>query len=558
MAGFVDVLLRGAMLAGAAAALGGVVFVWMVLHAGPGTKPDARTRRALRLVALGAGLVAAAQLAVTSLALGTLVLDLGTGVAAPFARTTFARASVSRVVVALVTARLALRLGARPGGRASWGALAAAATVLVTSSAAISHAAARLDHRVPLIALDAVHQLGVAAWVGALMHLVVARGAGADTPRAISRHGAARLCRAAERGGHEGCVSPPPGHSSGLDREQLARVSSLALASVAAVIASGVALAAAYLGDVSALIGTAYGVMVLTKVTLLVAILVFGFLSFRRVRAMAARAADVRLTRFVEVETGLAVTVLFAAASLTSLPPAVDVREDRATPREVAARFSAIPPRLASPDIDDLLRQTNPLGGGPPVRLRIEREWSEFNHHWAGVFVLAMGLAAFAHRAGLRMARHWPLLLVGLAALLAVRTDPEVWPLGPIGFFESLAQPEIVQHRAFMALVIVFGIFEWAVRTERLAPRPWAYVFPVACAIGGGLLLTHSHAVFTLKESFLIEVTHAPIGVLGAFAGWARWLELRLPDAGAWPGRVWAACLAAAGIVLIVYSEGAG
>ena len=532
MAGFVDVLLRGVMLAGAAAALGGVVFVRAVLRAGPGTKPDAPARRALRLVALGAGVVVAAQLAVASLALGTLVLDLGTTVAAPFARTAFARASLARAMVALVTALLALRLGARPGGRASWGALAAAATALVASSAAISHAAARLDHRVMLIALDAVHQLGVAVWVGALMHLVVALAAGRD-------------------GQH-------PAMSTALDRGQLARMSSIALASVGTVIASGLGLAVAYLGDVSALIGTAYGVMVLTKVTLLVAILVFGFLSFRLVRDMAARAADIRLTRFVEVETGLAVTVLFAAASLTSLPPAVDVHEDRATPSEVAARFSAIPPRLASPDIDELLRQTNPLGGGPPVRLRIEREWSEFNHHWAGVFVLAMGLAAFAHRAGLRRARHWPLLLVGLAALLVVRNDPEVWPLGPVGFFESLTQPEIVQHRAFMALVIVFGIFEWAVRTGRLPPRPWAYVFPVACAIGGGLLLTHSHAVFNLKESFLIEVTHAPIGVLGAFAGWARWLELRLPDADPWPGRVWAACLTGVGIVLLVYSEGAG
>jgi putative copper resistance protein D len=106
-----------------------------------------------------------------------------------------------------------------------------------------------------------------------------------------------------------------------------------------------------------------------------------------------------------------------------------------------------------------------------------------------------------------------------------------------------------------MVLVTLFGIFEWAVRTDRLPSRPWAYVFPVVCAVGGGLLLTHSHAVFNLKDAFLMEVTHAPVGVLGAFAGWARWLELRLPDAGVWPGRVWTACLAAVGVLLIVYRE---
>jgi putative copper resistance protein D len=62
--------------------------------------------------------------------------------------------------------------------------------------------------------------------------------------------------------------------------------------------------------------------------------------------------------------------------------------------------------------------------------------------------------------------------------------------------------------------------------------------------------------VFSVKEAFLMEVTHAPIGVLGAFAGWARWLELRLPEAGAWPGRVWPGCLVAIGALLLVYSEG--
>jgi len=59
-----------------------------------------------------------------------------------------------------------------------------------------------------------------------------------------------------------------------------------------------------------------------------------------------------------------------------------------------------------------------------------------------------------------------------------------------------------------------------------------------------------------VKEAFLMEVTHAPIGVLGACAGWARWLELRLPEAGPWPGRVWPSCLIAVGALLIVYSEG--
>ena len=75
------------------------------------------------------------------------------------------------------------------------------------------------------------------------------------------------------------------------------------------------------------------------------------------------------------------------------------------------------------------------------------------------------------------------------------------------------------------------------------------------CAIGGGLLLTHSHAMFNLKEEFLTEVTHTPLGVLGAFAGWGRWLELRLPGAARAAGWTWTACFIAVGLLLLLYRE---
>ncbi|OLB09498.1 MAG: hypothetical protein AUH18_10665 [Candidatus Rokubacteria bacterium 13_2_20CM_69_10] len=74
--------------------------------------------------------------------------------------------------------------------------------------------------------------------------------------------------------------------------------------------------------------------------------------------------------------------------------------------------------------------------------------------------------------------------------------------------------------------------------------------------MGGGLLLTHSHASLNLKSEFLLEVTHTPLGVLGILIGWARWLELRLPGADARvAGRVWASALAVFGVLLLLYRE---
>jgi copper resistance protein D len=327
----------------------------------------------------------------------------------------------------------------------------------------------------------------------------------------------------------------------------------MSLGAVIVLVASGFALSVYYIDSPGALVGTGYGLMVLTKAMILSVLCGLGAMNFFAVRTLRAGQpiSLLRLRRFVEVELGLGLTVLFAAASLTSLPPAVDVVSDRATPGEVAARFTPRWPSLSSPPIEAL-----PVADREAPRTDEDRAWSEYNHHMAGLFVVAMGLLAILHRLGAGWARHWPLIFLGLAAFLLVRNDPGAWPLGPHGFWESMAYPEVLQHRLFVLLVVVFGVFEWMVRTGRLASRRCALVFPVLCVVGGGLLLTHSHAGLNLKAEFLIEVTHAPLGVLALAVGWGRWLELRLPEReDDLPGRLWATALAAIGVLLLLYRE---
>jgi putative copper resistance protein D len=319
-------------------------------------------------------------------------------------------------------------------------------------------------------------------------------------------------------------------------------------------ITAGVGLTLGYVDGLHGLLGTAYGVMVLTKMVILVGLLALGAANFFAIRRLAddRPMALPRVRRFVEVELGLGITVFFAAASLTSLPPAIDVVADRATVGEVATRFTPRWPALTSPPIEQL-----PVDDKNAPRTDADRAWSEYNHHISGLFVLLMGTLAIAHVNGLaRWARHWPLVLLGLASFMLVRNDPGAWPLGPQGFWASMAEPTVLQHRVFVLLVVVFGLFEWMVRTRRLRSSRWALVFPLLCAVGGGLLLTHSHASLNLKSEFLLEVTHAPLGVLGVMIGWARWLELRLAAPNdRLPGRVWATGLAVFGVLLLLYRE---
>lgn len=527
MAGFVDVLLRGLILVLTSIVLGGVAWTRLVLRAEPDAKPHPATTLALRVIAAAACLGVLAQGATMAVALVALSGPHGHWPAALYFDTSFARTALVRMGIGVATAVLALVLARRPAGRGAWLALTGTALALTASSAALSHAVARVDHRAFLMALDAAHQTAAALWVGGLVHLVVAASAGVFTR------------------------SDSPLDPSIVIR----RFSTLAFWSVATLLVAGVALTWVYVGDLGALVGTAYGIMILSKGLLLAAALALAYANFRFVRRASAP-PGARLFRFVEVEMGLVITVLFAAASLTSLPPAVDVTTDRATVAEVGSRFTPTVPRLSSPPIDELLKAADPLMARQLERKPVERAWSEYNHHWAGLFVLTMGVLAALERLGVRRARHWPLVFLGLAAFLFVRNDPRAWPLGPAGFWESLMLPDVLQHRGFVAIIVVFGVFEWMVRTGRLPARPWAFVFPLLCAVGGGMLLTHSHAMFNLKEEFLTEVTHAPLGILGAFAGWGRWLELRLPEAGRGPGWFWIACLTAVGALLLVYREG--
>src|SRR5262245_62207767 len=122
MAGFLDVLLRGAILVLASLVLGGVVWARVILRAGPGAPPSAAARLALRVVAAAAGAAALAQLTTLLVALRELGDAVGWPVAT-LAGTTFGRAATTRVALALIVGAVAIRLGRGPAGAGAWRAL---------------------------------------------------------------------------------------------------------------------------------------------------------------------------------------------------------------------------------------------------------------------------------------------------------------------------------------------------------------------------------------------------------------------------------------------------
>lgn len=532
LGGLLSVGFRGVGLAGLATAVGGIAFALLVLGPFLEGSPLAHRaiRRTLRLAIWGSIVVAAAQLLLLVLQPWALAQGTDAWPLREFFSVGFAKAGLARIVLACALAASVRLLLLHPLSARARAAVVILALLLGGSSAWLSHAMGRLENRTTLILLDALHQVGAAVWAGGVIHLVAFW-----------------------------LLWRRPGNDP-LAGMVLRRFSPLAMAGMAAILGAGTALSFAYVDTVDGLFGTGYGIMLLTKVTLLTAALFLGGINFLAVRRMTRGddAAIGRLWWLTEAEVGLGLTLLLVAAALTSLPPTRDVHEDRATLGEVARRFVPRAPRLTTPRIDDLLASAAPLADTLAERKPEEYAWSEYNHRMAGFFVTATGLLALLERSGYaRWARHWPLLFVGLAAFLFVRNDPRAWPLGPAGFWESMVLPDVLQHRMAVALVVALAFFEWLVRVGRLRAPGWSYVFPLLSACGGALLLTHSHAMWNLKAEFLVEVTHTPLGVLAVFTGWGRWLELRLqPPDTALPGRVWTVSMVLLGVLLLFYREG--
>ncbi|HXO27678.1 MAG TPA: CopD family protein, partial [Thermoanaerobaculia bacterium] len=291
--GFLSVVLRGLTLALQSMVIGGLVFDLFIARADAGAAAVRACRRLLVAGALALALAQAGYLAAdTAILMGTADLSL-----AAVAGANFFVAGAIATALALAVAALA-SWAARPdrgaGGRPALAAALFLSLGILAAAVATSHAAARLEGRALLVALTSLHLAAIACWIGGLPYLLLALGRAPDTAAA---------------------------------RTVASRFSRLAQGSVAALLAAGIGLAAIYVGSPAAILGTAYGAMVSAKAVLLALLLGLGALNYYVVRR--AEAGDTSglagLRRFAEAEVGIGFTVILAAASLTSQPPAVDL-----------------------------------------------------------------------------------------------------------------------------------------------------------------------------------------------------------------------------------------
>jgi putative copper resistance protein D len=535
--GYLAVVLSAATLVGQSLLLGGALFIFWIARPGPNLSDGnlkrvrARSLRMFRGAAIGLVIVQLLYLYVNSSALMASA-EIG------FREVTGANFFIASTIMLVASLVVAVLVG--EGKYNAW-LLSLFVLAVLGASVMTDHAASRIDGRVPLIILTALHEAATGFWIGGLPFLLLGLH--------VSRERSAQWYLTQ-------------------------RFSQLALVSVVLLVVSGFCMSLSYVGSLRSLIGTAYGLMLLAKVAMLFAMLALGGINFLMLRRHGPNETIPRLRRLVEAEVGIGITIVLAAASMTAAPPAVDLPNDTVQPSHILARLKPEWPLLHSPDLaalstrhpgqaisplDPTRQNTAHTSEGSPLSLRVlnDMKWSEYNHHWMGLIVVAMGALALLARTGhAKWAENWPLLMIGIAIFILLRGDPECWPLGPKSFWTTWADPEIFQHRAAALLCIAFAVFELRVRRGPSQQGVLPLIFPLLCAVGAALLLTHSHGTTNVREETLAELSHTPLAVVGVVAGWSRWLELRLPSEDrAIPSWIWPMCFVLIGAGLLNYRE---
>ena len=404
---------------------------------------------------------------------------------------------------------------------------------LVISGAWLVHGASRFENTSILMTLTVLHQIATALWVGSVFQLIITWW----------------YCKQQK--------------IESLWPILLQRFSKYGIYIVGFIILTGFMMSLNYIDTWNGLIGTGYGNLVTVKVFLLVIALGFAFLNRKATIEYFTVGKSSSLFRrvpyFIEAETFVLVALLFTAASLASQPPAIDIHKLTATWQEVLNTITPRMPRMTSPTHTALIAgEAGRVAIVGQIPSEAATAWSDYNHNISGIFLTLMSLfAMLSYNKNCSWAKFWPIGFIALGIFLFFRSDAETWPLGPIGFWEStFNNSEVLQHRIATTLVLALGYYEIKARITTDPTHKLPFFFPILAALGGLMLLTHSHVGFQAKTAFLIQTSHTLMGVFAIILAVGRWLELKLDiPAKNTAGFISVFALFQIGLILMFYKE---
>jgi putative copper resistance protein D len=189
--------------------------------------------------------------------------------------------------------------------------------------------------------------------------------------------------------------------------------------------------------------------------------------------------------------------------------------------------------------------------------------YSEFNHRFAGLFVLLFGLAELGHALRYQLPFWTRLVLPGalgvIGTYLLIWSDHEAWPIGSLSFVQTFSgqDPEILQHKFYGVFALTAAVSETLRRIGWTHHPAWAAPLLFFGVSGALLLFFHSHG--NHPGNHTVELHHALLGSLGvgaamsnAMVSWTSRASNRSPKR--WEV-AWAGFVIIIGIQLLLYFE---
>ena len=212
---------------------------------------------------------------------------------------------------------------------------------------------------------------------------------------------------------------------------------------------------------------------------------------------------------------------------------------------------------LTEPDKEEVRTDRQHPQRAPILSPDEDRAYSELNHRIAGIFVLfAGGLALLSTIDNRRYAwaRYgWPGLFCLLGVFLFVRHDPESWPWGPLPLWESLRDPQVLQHVLFTCIVLAIGVIEWLRCGKKLSQPLWGLLFPTLAISGAVMLLLHKHGSGPEAEKvyrhYVLMAVAGIVAMIAKVLDDSRLLRTRLA------AYVWPSLVMLIGILLLFYPK---
>ncbi|MDH4082720.1 MAG: hypothetical protein OEV99_03740 [Nitrospira sp.] len=192
-----------------------------------------------------------------------------------------------------------------------------------------------------------------------------------------------------------------------------------------------------------------------------------------------------------------------------------------------------------------------------------ETDFSEFNHHVAGFFIVVFGLAELGNALQYPLPFWTRFILPGaltvVGGFVLLGNDHGAWPIGSLNFVDIFGghDRELIEHKLYGVLALVIAFFEAVRRSGRSRQTVWAAPLVLLTLAGSLWLFGHSHGDHPAIAK--IQFQHSLLGIVGIGAALSKGLASWLPGASPHVTKRWEVAWAGSeilfGVLLLIYSQ---